>query len=1714
MKNRLLLFFAAVLLISFPKINYGQAPALGTTSGFALFTAVGAFSNTGATNVTGDLGTNVGAFSGFPPGTVLGQIHVADPVSAQAAIDVDVAYSNLGTVTCGAVIGTTLGNNQVLTPNVYCLGAASILNGDLTLDGQGDPNALFIFKIDGAFTTSTFTNVFLINAASLSNVYWQVNGQFVLGDGSIFRGTLVANGAITLLEGASLFGRGLSRGGAIALHNNVVNVSLLPIPSIITASGPTSFCIGGSVTLSGNLGGVWNTGSTAATITVSTGGDYFVTNTNAFGSVTSNHIVVTVNPLPAAIAGSSISICENASTQLGATAVTGSTYIWSAAPSGFTSTMANPTVSPTTTTIYTVTETDLNGCQHSNSVTIGMNAATTITSGPASQTACVGSSVSFSVIASGTGLTYQWYRGSTLLTDGGAISGVTTSMLSISPFSLSDIATDYNVVVSGSCLPIATSLNAALNNSALPTLTCPQNLSQATDPEVCSAVVNNISAIISGDCPSNSLSFSLSGATFASGTGTANGLNFNKGITLVTYTIADAGGQSSSCQFTVTIIDTVSPVIVAPQNLTVLNDPGNCFAGNVILGAATATDNCSGTILSNDAPVTFFKGLNTVIWTATDGSGNKGSSIQTIMVIDNEIPVIICPANVIANVNTDACEASGINLGNPQATDNCTGITLLNNAPLTYAVGTTTVTWTATDASGNSVSCDQLVMITDNIAPVIICLPTMTINTDPDQCTASNVFPGTPQSSDNCALASLTNNAPSIFGYGNTIVTWLATDASGNSSICTQMVIVVDNQPPDIICPVDITITGTNNVVIPAMIATDNCGIASITNSFTGNANASGIFPIGTTLINWLVTDVHGNTATCIQQVNVLCQLIALNDYVVLPANIPATTNVAANDLSCGAAANCNNITIVTPALHFTAVLSTTPGVFNIFPQAGFVGTDSLLYQSCCLLPDGSSICATAWLIVNILNPPTAYIMGNTTICLDGYATLLFTFTGQPPYSFQYTDGVQTFSISGIMSSYYTVEVQPLVSTNYSLVSITDASGLNGTTSGLASVIVNAIPYFIITGGGNFCPGSPGVIIGLSGSTPGTQYQLELNGNAVGSPLTGTGQALNFGNFNVPGNYYIKALNPDTYCNAMMYGAAQVNALPGPKVYTTTGGGECCFGCIDVFVGLDGSQQGVMYHVWLNNTLLHNIPGTGGILDFGLITQSGLYTVTATDVNGCTIEMDSYAVVTIHPRPEATLVYGNTTICAGDSTLLWFNTTAGTGPFSFTLSTGDSIIVVGDSICDPIPVYVHPMHTTTYTLLYVNDSFCVNYGSGTSIVNVIDCLPLPVYSISGHVNYQNVANSPMSNDMVYLKLDNQTVGSVSTNESGYYHFDNLTPGHYGLNVISSRPLGGVNAADALLIARHFTQLTSLTDLHLKAADVNANSYVNAADALLVAKRFVNLIETFPSGDWAFQAPSVNIMNTNAIADIPALCFGDVNGSFQPGTARYASTVNLITQGSLEIQSAGILEIPITTALNEKTAAISLVINYPAAMLEVMQVKISDQDQGTLVYKAENGILRIAWFNTNTLTMESSQSLLKISFMVKNPENFREDAIQLSLGNGSEITNTEGEIIPDIDLITPRLLIASSMENVSIYPNPSKGITQIVYSFPERCKITLSVCDILGKTVSTLVNENQESGQNTVTFNANSLPPGVYTVCLIYAGTTQTRTINKRLVITQ
>src|SRR5207249_6698694 len=137
---------------------------------------------------------------------------------------------------------------------------------------------------------------------------------------------------------------------------------------------------------------------------------------------------------------------------------------------------------------------------------------------------------------------------------------------------------------------------------------------------------------------------------------------------------------------------------------------------------------------------------------------------------DNEKPTIACPANKLVNTDVGLCTASNVNLGTPTTADNCAVATISNNAPATYPKGTSTVTWAVTDTSGNSATCTQTVTINDNERSEERCVGKKSVNTDAGLCRASNVNLGTATTADNCAVATISNNAPGTYPKGTRTV--------------------------------------------------------------------------------------------------------------------------------------------------------------------------------------------------------------------------------------------------------------------------------------------------------------------------------------------------------------------------------------------------------------------------------------------------------------------------------------------------------------------------------------------------------------------------------------------------------------------------------------------------------------------------------------------------------------------------------------------------------------------------------------------------------------------------------------------------------------------------------------------------------------------------------------------------------------------------------
>jgi len=230
-----LAFFFVLGLVSL--VIAANTVNLGTADNFAIL-AGSTITNTGASTVTGDMGLDPGtSITGFPPATLIGTQYINNATSAQAQLDLTTAYNNAAGQGCTQdLTGQNLGG-LTLTPGVYCFDTSAQLTGTLTLNGQNNPDAVFIFKMGSTLTTANGSSVTLINETQACNVFWQVGSSATIGGNTTFNGNILALTSITFNTGASITGRALARNGAVTLDTNTVTKATCTIFPYVSGPG-------------------------------------------------------------------------------------------------------------------------------------------------------------------------------------------------------------------------------------------------------------------------------------------------------------------------------------------------------------------------------------------------------------------------------------------------------------------------------------------------------------------------------------------------------------------------------------------------------------------------------------------------------------------------------------------------------------------------------------------------------------------------------------------------------------------------------------------------------------------------------------------------------------------------------------------------------------------------------------------------------------------------------------------------------------------------------------------------------------------------------------------------------------------------------------------------------------------------------------------------------------------------------------------------------------------------------------------------------------------------------------------------------------------------------------------------------------------------------------------------------------------------------------
>jgi uncharacterized repeat protein (TIGR01451 family) len=454
-----------------------------------------------------------------------------------------------------------------------------------------------------------------------------------------------------------------------------------------------------------------------------------------------------------------------------------------------------------------------------------------------------------------------------------------------------------------------------------PAITCPSNKTfnatngcsyTATAAEIGTPTTSGGPSPPAEPCP-------LSNPCAVRGDGLALTDPFPGGQTAITWTATNAVG-SASCTQIITVIgnDTTAPMLTVPPNIVTSTDQCSVLLDDEQFVATAEDDGTCGssvTISRTGIPrvpcpvpgdpnrtcesFLFPTGTTIVTYTATDASGNSTSNTQTVMVNEspNITPTIDAPQNVtvFTGPNATTCDTfvGDATLGTASTSDNCPGAVVTRTgvpAGNVFPVGTTTITYRVTDRVGNFAEDTQTVTVIDNTPPVVTAPVPVTLHTGPGatSCgvTVSNLDGtfGTGSATDNCPGVGVVSRSgvPSgnVFPVGETILTYSVTDAHGNTNTATQVVTVIDNTAPAISCPPNIVLEPTcpagAKATYATPTATDNCGVQSVVRT-AGLASGS-VFPIGTTTVTHVATDIYGNTSSCSFTVTVKTVLQTLDD--------------------------------------------------------------------------------------------------------------------------------------------------------------------------------------------------------------------------------------------------------------------------------------------------------------------------------------------------------------------------------------------------------------------------------------------------------------------------------------------------------------------------------------------------------------------------------------------------------------------------------------------------------------------------------------------------------------------------------------------------------------------------------------------------------------------------------------------------------------------
>ena len=424
------------------------------------------------------------------------------------------------------------------------------------------------------------------------------------------------------------------------------------------------------------------------------------------------------------------------------------------------------------------------------------------------------------------------------------------------------------------------SFNVTVEDTTPPTLTLPSNMTVSAS--------SASGAVASFSASANDLVDGNIAITCVP----PSGSSFPIGQTTVNCSAIDAHGNGASGSFTVTVVDNVPPVLTLPSNITVIAPNAS---GAVVNFTVSATDAVDGPVAVTCSPISgslFPVGQTTVSCSASDSHGNTGTgSFIVTVILDDVPPVLTLPANMTVSAQNASGAVVTFTASANDAVDGVVPVTCTPASGSLFPIGQATVNCSATDAHGNTSSGSFTVTVVDDIPPVLTIPSDITVSAQNASGAVVSFTVSATDAVDGVVPVTCTPASGSLFPLGQTTVNCSASDSNGNTGTGSFKVNVVDDLPPVLTLPSDITVIAPNtsgavvNFTASAIDAVD--GPVAVTCS-----PASGsLFPLGQTTVNCSASDSHGNTAN--GSFTVTVTLDNIPPVLTLPSDITASAQSA-----------------------------------------------------------------------------------------------------------------------------------------------------------------------------------------------------------------------------------------------------------------------------------------------------------------------------------------------------------------------------------------------------------------------------------------------------------------------------------------------------------------------------------------------------------------------------------------------------------------------------------------------------------------------------------------------------------------------------------------------------------------------------------------------------------------------------------------------------